>query len=98
MIGYNIAEQTIQNYIENIIEFPPVEDEVGFKRACDAEWAARDLLLYLKEFWNEYFYPELIAEYIEDCRYRAEKYRDDVMGPVYQTAGETAEEILRYFV
>lgn len=97
MIGYNIAERTIEDYINHAIEFPPLEDEKGFKRACDMVWACKDLLLYLKEFWNENFYCELISDYIEDCRYRAEKYKDDVMGPVYETAKETAEDILRYF-
>ena len=98
MIGYDIAEKTIYRYIEEEIDNPPIEDEEAFKRACDMEWAARDLLLYLKEYWNENFYFELIADYIEDCRYRTWKYQEDSMGAVYKTAKETAEDILRYFV
>ena len=98
MIGYEIAERAILNYIDNNLEYPPLENEAEFKRVCDAEWAARDLLLYLKESWNENYCSELIADYIEDCRYRADKYKEDVMGPVYSTAKETAEDILRCFV
>ena len=41
---------------------------------------------------------ELISDYIDDARYRAEKYKDRPMGRVYKTAEETAQEIALYFV
>ena len=98
MIDYQVAEKAIQTYIEDNIEYPPLKNEEEFKHCCDMEWAAKDLLNYLKEFWYQNFPVELIADYIEDARYRAEKYKDRPMGKVYKTAEQTAQDIALYFV
>lgn len=98
MIGFEIADRTIQRYIEENIEYPPLKQEEEFKHCCDMEWAAKDLLGYLKEFWYQNYPVELIADYISDARYRAEKYKDRTMGKVYKTAEQTAHDIMLYFL
>lgn len=98
MIGFDIAENCVKQYIDDFLELPPLENEKEFIHVCNMQWAAEDLLRYLKEFWNEDFTEELISNYVDDARYRAEKYKDDQMGRVYKTAEETAREIMLYFV
>lgn len=98
MIDYHVAEVAVQKFIDDNIEYPPLKDEEGFKRCCDMEWAAKDLLEYMKEFWTRDWPVELISDYIDDVHWRAERYKDDKMGKVYKTAEETAQEIALYFV
>lgn len=98
MIDYHVAEVAIQRYIDDNIEYPPLKKEAEFKHCCDMEWAAKDLLKYLKEFWYQNFPVELIADYIDDAHYRAEKYKDRPMGIVYKTAEQTAHDIVPYFL
>lgn len=93
-----IVEELFDLFREN--EYPdlPIDvPEKEFRKRCDQNWALNDLLLYLNENWFEDTPLELISNYIDDCRYRAEKYIDRPMGQVYQTARETAEAILHCF-
>lgn len=98
MIDFRVAEVAVESYIEDNIEYPSLENEKEFKHCCDMEWAAKDLLNYLREFWYQNFAPELIADYISDAKYRAEKYKEVEMGKVYETAWRTAEDVMLYFV
>lgn len=95
---YWTAEQTIELYKQNIgspdIDLPEAE----FKSHCDKLWAADDLLRFLNNGWFDDYPIELIADYIDDCRYRAKKYQDCDMGKTYEIARQTAEEIMEFFI
>ena len=84
------------HYPEPTLEYSKAE----FNHRCDQLWALDDLLEYLEENWYFEDTPfEIIADYIDDARYRAEKYKDiSKMGEVYKTVAETAEEISNCFV
>lgn len=76
---------------------PDLQEDI-FNHRCDQIWAINDLIDYVKENLYENTPFEIISDYIDDCRYRAEKYKDTHMGPVYTTAKQTAESVLNYFV
>lgn len=93
------AVEIISAYKEKYLSLPPFEvEEEEHKRCSDARWALDDLTLYLSENWYEDYPQELIADYIDDSRYRAKKYRTSPMGPVYRTAQETAEDVIKLFI
>ena len=99
--GFTAAREVIELYIHDNLKLPSKETDCTdkeFKRICDMQWAAKDLLEYLKEFWFMDSPLELISDYIYDCRYRSEKYEETVMGAVYKTAELTAEDIMLLFV
>lgn len=95
-----IAEEVFDLYKEKHCQPPTLElSEKEFKKRCDELWALDDLLEYLKENWYFEEDPgEIIADYIFDANYRAEKYKDiSPMGAVYKVAAETAENIIHCF-
>ena len=96
---FNAAEHVIELYKEVVIGSPDInQPENEFKTHCDRLWAADNLLAYLSDNWFDDIPLELIADYVDDCRYRAEKYNEENMGKTYETARRTAEEIMGYFV
>lgn len=95
---FYVAEEIIEMFKDKYLEVPSIDiPEKIFKEVCYRRWAADDLLNYLYENWYETEPCEIIADYIDDCRYRAEKYFDQAMGSVYETAKQTAENILIFF-
>ena len=93
-----IVEEVVRLFREtNYPDLPIDVSKEEFKRRCDQNWALDDLLIYLNENWSENIPFELISDYIEDCRYREDKYKDRPMGEVYKIAKETAEAILHCF-
>lgn len=84
------------------LHFPAPEDddipEDFFLHRCDQLWAVDDLVGYIKDNLYENTPFELMSDYMDDCRFRAEKYKDTVMGRVYATAAKTVKDIMEYFV
>ena len=74
------------------------QNEAQFKRRCDELWAVDDLVEYIKNNLGENAPFEIIGDYIDDCRYRAEKYKETIMGQPYAIALQTAKNIMDYFV
>ena len=87
------AKEVIDRYKKEFISLPPEENEKEFKRSCDRFWAVEDILSYMKEFWFYDKPEEIIADYIDEARFRSEKYKDHPMGPAYKIAKETAEDV-----
>ena len=98
MPDFMAAKEVINTYKSTFIDIPPEEFEEKFKRSCDMIWALDDLLSYMSENWFYDEPEEIIVDYIEEAKYMSEKYREYPMGPVYETAKETAEDILQYFI
>lgn len=93
------VEDLFEEYKEQVIPMPSIDvPEEEFAKAAHQRWAVDDLLNYMYGFWFYDIPDEIIEDYIEDCKYRAIKYRDYPMGPVYKIAAETASDILNYFV
>lgn len=99
-IDLEVAAEVFDLFKEKHYPEPtPEMSEKELKHRCDQLWALDDLFAYLKSEWYFEDTPfELIGDYIDDARYRTEKYRDiSPMSIVYKTAKETAEEILHCF-
>lgn len=96
---FSVAKDVFNFYKEKHCPEPTADySEKDFKHRCDQLWALDDLLNYMEENWFEDTPYEIIADYIDDARYRAEKYKDiSRMSVVYKTAEETAENIIHCF-
>ena len=96
---FNVAEEVVDMFKDKYLEVPPIDaPEKIFKETCDRRWAADDLLSYMRENWYEDEPSEVIVDYIEDVKYRAKKYAEHPIGKIYDTAKQTAENILFYFL
>ena len=93
---FSAAAEVINIYKDIYLpEESPDAPEKKFKHRCHQLWAVQDLLNYLDTNWFVSSPVELICDYIEDAKFRSKKYAELYMGPVYRTAYETAEDILR---